>query len=58
VVTEVADRDAVLAAAAGLLRERFRVEHATLQLEGVAAACGERPAELRDDTRDGIAVRS
>jgi hypothetical protein len=37
----------VLAAAQALARERFRVAHATIQIEGVAAgdACPQRPAD-------------
>lgn len=45
VVADTADRDAVLAAALQALRDRFRVAHATLQVEGAAAAgeCPQRP---------------
>jgi cobalt-zinc-cadmium efflux system protein len=39
VVEDSADRDAVLAAALAVLRERFHVAHATLQIEGEAAGC-------------------
>ncbi len=41
------DRDSLLAAAHALLRERFRVAHATLQIESPLAAdgCPQRPAE-------------
>jgi cobalt-zinc-cadmium efflux system protein len=48
VVAEGADRDRVLATAHDLLRTRFRVDHATLQLEGPAAgtACPQRPADV------------
>jgi len=47
VVRAGADRDALLTAAHELLRSRFHVDHATLQLEGpaVGAACPQRPAE-------------
>lgn len=47
VVRAGADRDALLAAAHELLRSRFHVDHATLQLEGpaVGAACPQRPAD-------------
>ena len=47
VTPDGADRDAVLAAAQALARERFRVAHATIQIEGVAAgaACPQRPAD-------------
>jgi cobalt-zinc-cadmium efflux system protein len=45
VVTDVADRDAVLSTALHLLKERFHVAHATLQLEGLPAGehCPQRP---------------
>lgn len=45
VVADTADRDAVLAAALQALRDRFHVAHATLQVEGAAAAgeCPQRP---------------
>lgn len=41
------DRDRLLAAAHAVLRERFRVAHATLQIESplAADACPQRPAE-------------
>lgn len=41
------DRDALLAAAEALLRDRFRVAHSTIQIEGMIAgpACVQRPAE-------------
>lgn len=47
VTPDGADRDAVLAAAQALARERFRVAHATIQIEGVAtgAACPQRPTD-------------
>ena len=47
VVADTADRDALLAAADDLLRDRFGVAHATIQIEGrdAAAACRQRSAE-------------
>jgi serine/threonine protein kinase len=47
VTPDGADRDAVLAVAQALARERFRVAHATIQIEGVAAgaACPQRPTD-------------
>lgn len=47
VVPAETDRDAVLAAAIGLLRERFHTAHATIQIEDDAAGlvCPQRPAE-------------
>ncbi len=43
-----ADRDRVLVAAHELLRSRFHVDHATIQLEGPAAgaSCPQRPADV------------
>lgn len=38
------DRDALLAAAAAVLRERFHVAHATIQIEGAAYGTDQRPA--------------
>ena len=48
VVTIGTDRDAVLDAAHGMLRSRFHVDHATIQLESpaAAAACRQRPADV------------
>jgi cobalt-zinc-cadmium efflux system protein len=45
VAADTADRDAVLAAALRMLRDHFHVAHATLQVEGAAAAgeCPQRP---------------
>ena len=45
VAADTADRDAVLAATLQVLRDRFHVAHATLQVEGAAAAgeCPQRP---------------
>lgn len=45
VAADTADRDAMLAAALHVLRDRFHVAHATLQVEGAAAAgeCPQRP---------------
>ena len=47
VTPEGSDRDALLAAAETLLRERFGVAHSTIQIEGpaVGPACRQRPAE-------------
>lgn len=47
VTPDGSDRDALLAAAETLLRERFGVAHSTIQIEGPAAgpACRQRPAE-------------
>ena len=47
VVPDPLARDAALAAAEAVVRERFRVAHATIQIEGAAAgvACRQRPAE-------------
>ena len=47
VVPDALARDAALAAAEAVVRERFRVAHATIQIEGAAAgvACRQRPAE-------------
>ncbi|MFM9057629.1 MAG: cation diffusion facilitator family transporter [Planctomycetaceae bacterium] len=47
VVPEPVDRDGVLAAALGLLRDRFHVDHATIQTESTAAgaACPQRPPD-------------
>ena len=47
VAADGADRDAMLAAAHELLRSRFHVDHATIQIEGgaTAAACPQRPAD-------------
>ena len=47
VVPDPLARDAALAAAEAVVRERFRVAHATIQIEGEAAgdACRQRPAE-------------
>jgi cobalt-zinc-cadmium efflux system protein len=47
VVPDTLARDAVLAAAEGVARERFRVAHATIQIEGEAAAavCRQRSPE-------------
>jgi len=47
VAADGVDRDALLAAAETLLRDRFRVAHSTIQIEGVAAgaSCPQRPAE-------------
>jgi cobalt-zinc-cadmium efflux system protein len=47
VVPDALARDGVLAAAEAVVRERFRVAHATIQIEGEAAgaACRQRPAE-------------
>jgi cobalt-zinc-cadmium efflux system protein len=47
VTPDGSDRDALLAEAEALLRERFRVAHSTIQIESAAAgpACRQRPAE-------------
>jgi cobalt-zinc-cadmium efflux system protein len=47
VVPDTLARDAALAAAEGVARERFRVAHATIQIEGEAAAavCRQRSPE-------------
>jgi cobalt-zinc-cadmium efflux system protein len=47
VTPDGSDRDALLAAAEALLRERFHVAHATIQIESLAAGttCRQRPAE-------------
>jgi cobalt-zinc-cadmium efflux system protein len=47
VVRDGVDRDGVLAAALAVVRERFHVDHATVQIEGAAAAeaCTQRPAD-------------
>jgi cobalt-zinc-cadmium efflux system protein len=47
VVPDALSRDGALAAAEAVVRERFRVAHATIQIEGEAAgaACRQRPAE-------------
>lgn len=47
VVPAGVDRDAVLAAAHDVLRARFHVDHATIQIEGPAtgAACPQRPTD-------------
>jgi cobalt-zinc-cadmium efflux system protein len=47
VVPAATDRDAVLAAALDLLRDRFQTAHATIQIEGDATgrSCPQRPAE-------------
>jgi cobalt-zinc-cadmium efflux system protein len=47
VTPDGSDRDALLAAAEALLRERFQVAHATIQIESLAAGptCRQRPAE-------------
>ncbi|MFM7107592.1 MAG: cation diffusion facilitator family transporter [Planctomycetaceae bacterium] len=47
IVPQETDRDAVLAAALASLREQFRVDHATIQIEGAAAgaACPQRPTD-------------
>jgi cobalt-zinc-cadmium efflux system protein len=47
VVPDALARDGALAAAEAVVRERFRVAHATIQIEGEAAgaACRQRPAE-------------
>ena len=47
VVSDGVDRDAVLAEAETLLRDRFRVAHSTIQIESVAVgpSCAQRPAE-------------
>jgi cobalt-zinc-cadmium efflux system protein len=47
VVSRAADRDALLEAAHNLLRTRFGVAHATIQIEGSATAdaCRQRPAD-------------
>jgi cobalt-zinc-cadmium efflux system protein len=47
VVPDALARDGVLTAAETIARERFRVAHATIQIEGEAAgaACRQRPAE-------------
>ena len=46
VASDGSDRDALLAAAGALLRERFRVAHSTIQIESTAAGttCLQRPA--------------
>ena len=48
VVPQATDRDALLAAALGVLRDRFHVDHATIQIEDAAfgAACLQRPADV------------
>jgi cobalt-zinc-cadmium efflux system protein len=47
VTFEGSDRDAMLEAAHAMLRERFRIAHATIQIESDAActACPQRPTE-------------
>ncbi|MFM9025216.1 MAG: cation diffusion facilitator family transporter [Planctomycetaceae bacterium] len=47
VVSDGVDRDVVLSAALGVVRERFGVDHATVQIEGVTAAesCRQRSAD-------------
>jgi len=47
VTPDGSDRDALLAAAEDLLRERFQVAHATIQIESLDAGttCRQRPAE-------------
>jgi len=47
VADAAADRDALLDAAHDLVRARFGIAHATIQIEGIAAACDcpQRPAE-------------
>ena len=48
VVPQATDRDALLAAALGVLRDRFHVDHATIQIEDTAfgVACLQRPADV------------
>jgi cobalt-zinc-cadmium efflux system protein len=47
VAADGCNRDALLAAAHALVRERFRIAHATLQIESAAAGCTcpQRPSE-------------